>query len=93
MMHLQIVIVSTREQRQGPAVARWFQTQAEKHAGFELELIDLAEVNLPLLDEPHHPRLANYVHEHTKRWSGLSAAPMRSCSSPLRTITARRRRW
>ena len=71
MMHLQIVIVSTREQRQGPAVARWFQTQAKKHAGFELELIDLAEVNLPLLDEPHHPRLANYVHEHTKRWSAI----------------------
>ena len=71
MMHLQIVIVSTREQRQGPAVARWFHTQAEKHAGFELELVDLAEVNLPLLDEPHHPRLANYMHEHTKRWSAI----------------------
>jgi len=71
MMHLQIVIVSTREQRQGPAVARWFRAQAEKHAGFELELVDLAEVNLPLLDEPHHPRLANYTHEHTKRWSAI----------------------
>jgi NAD(P)H-dependent FMN reductase len=71
MMHLQIVIVSTRGQRQGPAVARWFHAQAEKHAGFELELIDLAEVNLPLLDEPHHPRLANYMHEHTKRWSAI----------------------
>ena len=71
MMHLQIVIVSTREQRQGPAVAKWFLGQAEKHAGFELELVDLAEVNLPLLDEPHHPRLANYMHEHTKRWSAI----------------------
>ena len=71
MMHLQIVIVSTREQRQGPAVARWFHTQAERHAGFDLELVDLADVNLPLLDEPHHPRLANYMHEHTKRWSAI----------------------
>ena len=71
MMHLQIVIVSTREQRQGPAVARWFRAQAEKHAGFELELVDLAAVNLPLLDEPPHPRLANYTHEHTKRWSAI----------------------
>ena len=71
MMHLQVVIVSTRKQRQGPAIARWFHAQAEEHAGFELELIDLAEVNLPLLDEPHHPRLANYEHEHTKRWSGI----------------------
>lgn len=71
MMHLQIVVVSTREQRQGPAVARWFLAQAEKHAGFSVELVDLAEVNLPLLDEPHHPRLANYVHDHTKRWSAI----------------------
>jgi len=71
MMHLEIVIVSTREHRQGPAVARWFRAQAEKHAGFELELVDLAEVNLPLLHEPHHPRLANYTHEHTNRWSAI----------------------
>ena len=63
MMHLQIVIVSTREQRQGPAVARWFHTQAERHAGFDQELVDLADAN--------HPRLANYMHEHTKRWSAI----------------------
>lgn len=71
MMHLQIVVASTREQRQGPAVARWFLAQAGKHAGFSVELVDLAEVNLPLLDEPHHPRLANYMHDHTKRWSAI----------------------
>ena len=71
MMHLQIVVVSTREQRQGLAVGKWFHAQAVKHGGFGLELVDLAEVNLPLLDEPHHPRLANYLHEHTKRWSAI----------------------
>ena len=31
----------------------------------------MLEVNLPLLDEPHHPRLGNYMHEHTKRWSAI----------------------
>jgi NAD(P)H-dependent FMN reductase len=71
MMRLQIVVVSTREERQGLAVARWFYAQAERHGGFELELVDLAEVDLPLLDEPHHPRLAKYTHEHTKRWSAI----------------------
>ena len=31
--------------------------------------MDLAEFDLPLLDEPKHPRLQQYEHEHTKRWS------------------------
>ena len=70
-MLLQVVIVSTRKGRLGPAVADWFHRQAQAFDGFDVELVDLAEVNLPLLDEPHHPRLANYQHEHTKRWSAI----------------------
>ncbi len=70
-MLLQVIIVSTRQGRLGPAVAEWFHRQARAFDGFDVELVDLAEVNLPLLDEPHHPRLANYQHEHTKRWSAI----------------------
>ena len=70
-MLLQVVIVSTRQGRLGPSVADWFHRQAQAFDGFDVELVDLAEVNLPLLDEPHHPRLANYQHEHTKRWSAI----------------------
>ena len=70
-MLLQIIIVSTRKGRLGPAVAQWFHRHAQAFDGFDVELVDLAEVNLPLLDEPHHPRLANYQHEHTKRWSAI----------------------
>lgn len=44
---------------------------ARRHAHFEVEPVDLAEVALPLLDEPEHPRLRRYVHEHTKRWSAI----------------------
>ena len=68
-MLLQIVIVSTREGRKGDAVAHWFETRARAHGAFDVELVDLAEVNLPLFDEPNHPRLRRYQHEHTKRWS------------------------
>jgi NAD(P)H-dependent FMN reductase len=50
-------------------VSQWFHAQAVTHGGFELEVIDLAQVNLPLLDEPNHPRLHQYVHQHTKDWS------------------------
>jgi NAD(P)H-dependent FMN reductase len=66
---LQIVIASTRPGRVGPSVAAWFLDRAEKHGGFEVELIDLAEVNLPIFDEPRHPRFGDYVHQHTKDWS------------------------
>lgn len=68
-MLLQIVIVSTREGRKGEAIAKWFDTRARAHGAFDVELVDLAEVNLPLFDEPEHPRLRQYRHEHTKRWS------------------------
>jgi NAD(P)H-dependent FMN reductase len=67
--HLQIIIGSTRPGRAGAAVGSWFHDIAVKHDAFSVELLDLATVALPLLDEPHHPRLGRYVHDHTKRWS------------------------
>jgi NAD(P)H-dependent FMN reductase len=66
---LQIIIGSTRPGRIGKPVALWFNECAVGHGSFRVELIDLAEVGLPFLDEPHHPRLRRYEHEHTKRWS------------------------
>ena len=42
--------------------------------GFTVEVLDLAEIGLPMLDEPNHPRLGNYTHEHTKAWSASIAA-------------------
>lgn len=35
---------------------------------------DLAEIALPFFDEPDHPRLGNYVHQHTRDWAGLVAS-------------------
>jgi NAD(P)H-dependent FMN reductase len=66
---LQIIIGSTRPGRVGPSVAAWINDRAIKHGGFEVELVDLAEVNLPMFDEPKHPRFGEYVHQHTKDWS------------------------
>jgi NAD(P)H-dependent FMN reductase len=66
---LQVVIGSTRPQRVGGAIAAWFYEVATAHQGFEVELVDLATVDLPLFDEPQQPMRRQYVHEHTKRWS------------------------
>jgi NAD(P)H-dependent FMN reductase len=68
---LGIIIASTRPGRVGLPIGQWVDVQAREHAGFEeIELIDLAELNLPFMDEPNHPRLGQYTHQHTIDWSG-----------------------
>jgi NAD(P)H-dependent FMN reductase len=66
---LQIIIASTRPGRVGLPVAEWITAHAERHGAFEVEVVDLAVVNLPFLDEANHPRLQRYEHEHTREWS------------------------
>jgi len=66
---LLIVIASTRPGRVGLPVGRWFESQARAHAGFEVEVADLAELKLPFMDEPKHPRLREYTKPHTREWS------------------------
>ncbi|WP_042414883.1 NADPH-dependent FMN reductase [Streptacidiphilus anmyonensis] len=70
MTSLGIITASTRPGRVGPAVGRWVESEALRHGGFaEVAAIDLRDTALPFLDEPHHPRLRNYLHPHTRRWS------------------------
>lgn len=66
---LHVVISSTRPGRVGPAVARWFQDFAAQHSQFDVRLVDLADFNLPVYDEPQHPAMQQYEHAHTKAWS------------------------
>ena len=68
---LQVVVGSTRPGRKGLAVARWVSQLADAHGGFDVELVDLAEVGLPVFDEPDHPRLQRYTHQHTRDWSAI----------------------
>lgn len=72
---LQVIICSTRPGRVGEAVAQWFADYAAQHSEFKVQLVDLADFNLPVYDEPRHPVLREYEHAHTKRWSeSVSAA-------------------
>lgn len=48
--------------------------EARTHGGFdEIDLIDLAEIALPFMNEPNHPRLGQYTHQHTRDWSARVA--------------------
>ena len=73
-MKLHTIICSTRPGRIGPPIANWFHETAKAHGGFDAELVDLASFNLPVFDEPRHPRLGRYEHEHTKKWAASVAA-------------------
>jgi NAD(P)H-dependent FMN reductase len=69
MPKLLVIIASTRPGRVGLPVGEWFAARAREHGGFEVEVTDLAELDLPLMDEPNHPRLRQYTNDHTKAWS------------------------
>ena len=71
MPTLTIIIASVREGRGGEPIARWFIERARQHGKFDVQVADLRELNLPLMNEPHHPRLKRYVHESTKQWSAI----------------------
>jgi NAD(P)H-dependent FMN reductase len=69
-----VVVGSTRPGRRAPEVARWFVEIGSAHLReawpeLSLELLDLAEFELPLFDEPTPPALGAYHHEHTRRWA------------------------
>jgi NAD(P)H-dependent FMN reductase len=70
-LKLHVIVASTRPGRVGIHVGRWFYGVARAHPAWETRLVDLAEVGLPLLDEPRHPRLRQYEHAHTRAWSAI----------------------
>ena len=69
MMKIAIIIGSTRPGRAGEAVAAWVHAIASKRSDAQFELVDIADFDLPLLDEPLPPSLGQYSHDHTKIWA------------------------
>ncbi len=74
MPKLSVVIGSTRPGRVGLPIGQWFFERAKAHGKFQVDLVDLKELNLPLMDEPKHPRLGEYENDHTKAWSAIVKA-------------------
>lgn len=74
MIKVGVVLGSTRPGRNGEAVAKWVLEHAQKHGNAEYELVDIADYNLPLLDEPVPPSQGKYSKEHTKKWAAKIAS-------------------
>lgn len=73
-LRLNVIIASTRPGRVGPVIANWFCDYAKANSAFDTHLVDLADFEFPIYNEPKHPRMQDYVHDHTKRWSESVAA-------------------
>ncbi len=69
MPRLMIVLGSVRDVRMGAPIAEWVRGAAEADGRFEIDFVDLAELALPMMDEPNHPRLKQYTKPHTLAWS------------------------
>lgn len=69
MPKLMIILGSVREGRIGAPIAEWVKRTAEADGRFDIDYVDLAELALPMMDEPNHPRLKQYTKPHTLAWS------------------------
>jgi len=69
-----VVIGSTRPTRICPGIATWVRDAAQEGSPLRYELLDLAEIDLPFLDEPLKAALHEYEHEHTRAWSETVSA-------------------
>jgi len=73
MLNIAIIVGSTRPGRKAPAVANWVLDIAALRADAAYELVDIADFDLPLLDEPVPPSMGQYSQPHTKAWSARIA--------------------
>lgn len=68
-LNIGVVVGSTRPGRRAGAVATWVQKVASRRKDLVVEVIDVADFNLPLLDEPTPAAVGEYQQPHTLAWS------------------------
>ncbi|GAA5069854.1 NAD(P)H-dependent FMN reductase [Thermocatellispora tengchongensis] len=79
MIRIAVVVGSTRQSRRTEVVARWVADVAARHPAVAageaaVEVLDLAEYDLPLLDEPLPALFGDYRNPHTRRWAAAVAS-------------------
>lgn len=73
MTKIAIITGTTRPGRLSQGVAEWVLTQAQSHGGADYELVDIADYNLPILDEALPAAYGQYANEHTQKWAAKIA--------------------
>ncbi|MGW3121850.1 NADPH-dependent FMN reductase [Streptomyces sp. NPDC001107] len=71
---LVIIVGSVRDGRFGPAVASWVAEQAGAHGGFEVEVVDLAQVDIPLALPAESPKFAGDAYPRPAGMAALTSA-------------------
>jgi NAD(P)H-dependent FMN reductase len=70
MLNMGIILGTTRPGRNGEAVARWVHRLAGRRTDARFELVDIADFDLPLLDEPVPPSMGQYSKTTRRRGRG-----------------------
>ncbi|MGW7408621.1 NADPH-dependent FMN reductase [Streptomyces sp. NPDC054833] len=71
---LVVIVGSVREGRFGPAVASWVAQQAGTHGGFEVDVADLAEIDIPLALPAASPKFAGDDYPRPAGMAALTSA-------------------
>ena len=72
-LHLGVVVGSTRPGRRADAVLDWVRPRAASRSTLELVVVDLADHDLPQLDEPAPARYGPPIRAHTHRLAAAVA--------------------
>lgn len=73
MIRIGVIVGSTRPGRKALDVAKWVLGIANLRSDAIYELVDIADANLPLLDEAMPPSMGHYSQQHTKDWAAKIA--------------------
>jgi NAD(P)H-dependent FMN reductase len=74
MVRIGIVVGTTRPGRKAVEVAEWALARAVEREDATFELVDIADYELPLLDEEAPPFFGRYAHLHTQDWAARIAS-------------------
>ena len=73
MTKIAVITGSTRPSRINRGVAEWVLAKAQERLDAEVELVDIADYDLPLLDEALPAAYGQYQNEHTLAWAAKIA--------------------
>jgi NAD(P)H-dependent FMN reductase len=73
LLNIAIIVGSTRPGRSGASVASWVHERAASRTAAQYEIVDIADQNLPFLDETVPALAGRYEHQHTRDWAATVA--------------------